>query len=123
MTWEAIYSVYMGMLDSLPKGYFSDSTEPYPGFPVRLGSRGEEVRRVQEYLNVIAEAYPQIPALEADGIFGPATQAAVLAFQSLFDLPTDGVVALPTYNRIAELYRALVEGEKAEVDQFPGDIG
>lgn len=122
-TWEAIYSVYQGLIQSLPAGYFSDSTEPYPGFPVRLGSRGEEVRRIQNYLNVISEAYPQIPKLEADGIFGPATQAAVLAFQSLFGLTPDGTVALLTYNRIAELYRDLVEGEKTNEGQFPGDLG
>lgn len=122
-TWEAIYDAYQGMLASLPEGYFSDSTEPYPGFPVRLGSRGEEVRRIQNYLNVISDAYPQIPKLSADGDFGPATQAAVLAFQSLFGLATDGVVALNTYNRIAETYRALVDGAKASEGQFAQDIG
>ncbi|MBE6587144.1 MAG: spore cortex-lytic protein [Ruminococcaceae bacterium] len=122
-TWEAIFSAYQGMLDSLPQGYFSDSTEPYPGFPVRLGSRGEEVRRVQQYLNVISEAYPQIPKLSEDGVFGAGTQAAVLAFQSLFGLEPDGTVALNTYNRIAALYRDLVEGNKVNEGQFPGELG
>ena len=121
-TWEAIYSAYQGMLESLPQGYFSDTTEPYPGFPIRLGSRGEEVRRIQTYLNRIAEAYPQIPTLTEDGIFGVSTQAAVLAFQSLFGLEPDGVVALSTYNRIAALYRDLVEGSKVNEGQFPGEI-
>ena len=121
-TWQAIYDAYQGMLASLPAGYFSDSTEPYPGFPVRLGSRGEEVRRIQNYLNVISDAYPQIPKLSPDGVFGPSTQAAVLAFQSLFGLREDGVVALNTYNRIAETYRALVDGRKAAEGQFAGDI-
>lgn len=122
-TWEAIYSVYAGMLESLPAGYFSDSTEPYPGFPVRLGSRGDEVLRIQKYLNRISEAYPQIPALTEDGIFGSGTQAAVLAYQSLFGLEPDGVVALRTYNSIASLYRDLVEGDKVNEGQFPGDLG
>lgn len=122
-TWEAIYSAYQGMIESLPAGYFSDSTEPYPGFPVRLGSRGEEVRRIQTYLNRVSEAYPQIPALTADGVFGPATQAAVLTFQSLFGLNPDGVVALLTYNKLAELYRDLTEGSKVNADQFPGEGG
>ncbi len=122
-TWEAIYSTYQGMLESLPQGYFSDTTEPYPGFPIRLGSRGEEVQRIQRYLNKISEAYPQIPPLTEDSVFGPSTEAAVLAFQSLFGLQPDGVVALLTYNRIAELYRDLVEGEKVNEGQFPGNIG
>ncbi len=122
-TWEAIYNTYRGMLESLPAGYFSSTTEPYPGFPLRLGSRGEEVRRVQEYLNAVSVAYPQIPALEADGIFGPATQAAVLAFQSLFGLTPDGVVAAATYNAIADQYRVLTEGSQASEGQFSGDLG
>lgn len=122
-TWEAIYSTYQGMLATLPSGYFSDSTDPYPGFPVRLGSRGEEVRRVQLYLNRVSEAYPQIPPITVDGVFGPGTQAAVLTFQSLFGLTPDGVVALLTYNRLAELYRDLVEGAKVNADQFPGEGG
>ena len=121
-TWEAIYSAYRGMLESLPVGYFSDSTEPYPGFPIRLGSRGEEVLRIQRYLNVISEAYPQIPRLTEDSIFGPSTQASVLAFQSLFGLNPDGIVALTTYNRIASLYRDLVEGDKASEGQYPGTL-
>ena len=121
-TWEAIYSAYQGMLESLPAGYFSDSTEPYPGFPIRLGSRGDEVLRIQRYLNVISEAYPQIPPLMEDGVFGPSTQASVLSFQSLFGLNPDGVVALTTYNRIASLYRDLVEGDKASEGQYPGAL-
>lgn len=122
-TWEAIYNTYRGMLESLPAGYFSSTTEPYPGFPLRLGSRGEEVRRVQEYLNTVSLAYPQIPFLEVDGVFGPATQAAVLAFQSLFALVPDGVVAAATYNAIANQYRILTEGTQASEGQFPGNTG
>ena len=121
-TWEAIYSAYQGMLQSLPRGYFSDSTEPYPGFPLRLGSRGEEIKRVQGYLNRIAKVYPQIPTLAQDGIFGSATQAAVLAFQGLFGLVPDGVVALNTYNAIAGLYRDLAEGDTVSEGQFPREI-
>lgn len=122
-TWEAIYSTYQGMLDSLPAGYFSATTEPYPGFPLRLGSRGEEVLRIQRYLNRVATVYPQIPTLSEDGVFGSATQAAVLAFQALFGLAEDGIVALLTYNRLAELYRDITEGEETRDGQFPGELG
>ncbi|MBQ8915264.1 MAG: peptidoglycan-binding protein [Clostridia bacterium] len=122
-TWESLYSVYLGMLESLPPGYFSQTTEPYPGFPVRLGSRGDEVLRIQRYLNLISESYPQIPSLSEDGVFGSATQAAVLAFQSLFGLEPNGTVALTTYNRIAEIYRDLADGALASDGQFPGELG
>lgn len=53
------------------------------------GSGGTKVRQMQEQLNVIAQAYPALPMVDADGIFGPETKAAVEKFQSIFGLPGD----------------------------------
>ncbi len=39
-----------------------------------------------------------------DGIFGPGTEAAVKTFQSVFDLPANGVVDYPTWYKISEIY-------------------
>ena len=49
--------------------------------------QGPKVRQIQEELNVIAGAYPEIPKLAEDGIYGPETEAAVRKFQSIFGLP------------------------------------
>ena len=63
--------------DSLPEGYFAVTTRPYPGAPLRRGSRGEDVRVLQGWLNRIGEVYSAVPHLSTDGIYGPDTAEAV----------------------------------------------
>ena len=53
---------------------------------------------------VISEAYPAIPKVEADGIYGPATAQAVEKFQSVFGLPVTGTVDYSTWYKISEIY-------------------
>lgn len=48
---------------------------PGPGYDLSVGSSGSKVLQMQEQLNVIAEAYPALPRVDTDGIYGPATQA------------------------------------------------
>ena len=52
----------------------------------------------------IASAYPAIPKVTADGIYGPATAAAVQKFQSVFGLPATGIVDYSTWYKISEVY-------------------
>lgn len=108
-TWTSLYNTYLALLSSLPPFYFSDSTEPYPGYPIRIGSTGEYVLRVQNYLNLISDTYTEIPKLTPDGIFGNATRNAVIAYQNLFGIEPTGVVAVTTYNSIADTYRTLYD--------------
>ena len=77
---------------------------PYPGTPLRVGSRGNNVIIMQQFLNAISTAYPSIPKLVVDGIFGPATQTAVMAFQRQFGLTADGVIGPVTWQRIVQVY-------------------
>ena len=56
----------------------------WPGYTLEQGASGEKVLQMQEQLRVISEAYPAIPKVEADGIYGPATAQAVEKFQSVF---------------------------------------
>ena len=76
----------------------------WPGYTLEDGSSGEKVRQMQEQLNVIAGAYPALPKITADGIFGPATEQAVREFQSVFGLPVTGKVDYPTWYKISEIY-------------------
>lgn len=76
----------------------------WPGYDLGIGARGEKVRQMQEQLNVIAGAYPAIPKIEVDGIYGPATAASVRKFQSIFGLPQTGIVDYPTWYKISEIY-------------------
>ena len=76
----------------------------WPGYTLENGSSGEKVRQMQEQLNVIAGAYPALPKIDADGIYGPATTDAVKKFQSVFGLPATGKVDYPTWYKISEIY-------------------
>lgn len=76
----------------------------WPGYDLGEGSGGTKVRQMQEQLNVIAQAYPALPMVDADGIFGPETKAAVEKFQSIFGLPVTGIVDYRTWYKISEIY-------------------
>ncbi len=76
----------------------------WPGQNLTVGSTGDKVRQMQEQLSVISGAYPAIPKITADGIFGPRTAEAVRVFQSVFGLPQTGIVDYPTWYKISEIY-------------------
>lgn len=56
---------------------------------LKLGSRGNEVKALQEKLN-----------LKADGIFGPITEEAVKDFQRANGLEVDGIVGANTISKL-----------------------
>ena len=76
----------------------------WPGYNLEEGSRGDKVRQLQEQLDVIAGAYPALPTVRADGVYGPSTAEAVSKFQSVFGLPATGIVDYPTWYKISEIY-------------------
>lgn len=76
----------------------------WPGYTLEEGSSGDKVRQMQEQLNVIAGAYPALPKITADGVYGPATAQAVREFQSVFGLPVTGKVDYSTWYKISEIY-------------------
>ncbi len=120
-TYSALYDAYRGIITSLPDTQFVGRARPYPGFVITIGQSNEYVTALQEYLNVIAGTYPQIPSVTVDGIFGAATENAVIAFQRLAGLPENGIVALSTWNAITSLYEDLVKGSVVSEGQFPGE--
>ncbi len=119
-TFEAIYRSYLGIVASLPDGFFDNRTLAYPGYPLRIGFSGEYVTALQEYLNFIGETYPQIPSVTVDGVFGASTQSAVRAYQELFGLAQSGIVGALTWDSITSTYRDLTEGQRTGEEQFPG---
>ena len=76
----------------------------WPGYDLSQGSSGMKVRQLQEQLNAISEAYPALLKIAADGVYGPATKAAVEKFQSVFGLPVTGVTDYRTWYKISEIY-------------------
>lgn len=63
----------------------------YPGMLLRQGSRGPDVQTLQQRLSDLGQT------LSVDGIFGPGTRAAVVAFQGQRGLSTDGIVGPATW--------------------------
>ena len=76
----------------------------WPGYTLMDGASGDKVRQLQEQINVISDAYPAIPKVNVDGIYGPATAASVREFQSVFGLPVTGTVDYRTWYKISEIY-------------------
>jgi peptidoglycan hydrolase-like protein with peptidoglycan-binding domain len=61
---------------------------------LQQGSTGSDVHAVQRLLNVDGAG------LRTDGIFGPATERAVVAFQRKHGLAVDGIVGRETWTAL-----------------------
>lgn len=69
-----------------------------PKVVLRYGSKGSDVRVLQELLNAHLEPSPK---LSVDGIFGRGTRAAVTRYQASVELGIDGVVGPKTWAALA----------------------
>ena len=114
MTWDAIWSQYQSLQSDI-----NQSNNGYPSSPLRLGSRGDAVRKVQFWLRIAATNYSSIPSPAVDGIFGSGTETAVKAFQREFGLTADGVVGPATWQKLYEIY-ADVTNQLLAPNQRPG---
>ena len=79
----------------------------YPGYDLSIGAKSSAVKVVQQELNVISNAYPALPKLDEDGIYGTKTRESVRKFQEIFDLPVTGVVNFATWYEISRIYVAV----------------
>ncbi len=76
----------------------------WPGYNLNIGASGDKVLQIQQQLNRIAQNYPAIPRIAADGVYGNNTANAVRTFQRIFNLPQSGIVDYPTWYKISEIY-------------------
>ncbi|MCE1245619.1 MAG: peptidoglycan-binding protein [Firmicutes bacterium] len=67
-------------------------------YPVQRGEVGYNVKLVQEWLCLEADA----PTVVVDGDFGPATEAAVKEYQKSSGLKVDGIVTEEVFNRLSK---------------------
>lgn len=84
--------------------YVSGIPSSYPGYDLTIGSSGQKVLKIQEQLNRIANNYPLIPKIAADGIYGPNTANSVKVFQEVFNLPSTGIVDYKTWYKISQIF-------------------
>lgn len=79
----------------------------FPGYLLTIGSSGSKIRQLQQQLNVIAGAYPDIPRIRVDGVYGQETANAVKKFQQIFDLSPTGDTGFSTWYKISQIYVAV----------------
>lgn len=109
-TWYKIKDIYNGI-----KGFgelysegltFNDVSRIYAEV-LKEGDSGEQVGLIQYYLAVIGYFDDNIPVINIDRIFGPATKDAVLAFQKQYSLTQDGQVGRETFYKMTQVYNNL----------------
>ena len=103
----SILRAYYGNVELVTNAPVQEPSPSYPGTPLRRGDTNADVALVQFMLNRISQNYPAIPKLTVDGVFGSATENAVRAFQSIFDLTADGIVGPATWYKLILLYVAV----------------
>lgn len=113
-TWYRIAFIYnnvkrLSELDS--EGLrLSDVARQYPE-ELSEGMTGQAVQILQYFLSVVGayyDALPRIGAEEVDGVFGPQTRDAVIAYQRMMGLPQTGVVDRATWNALVSTYESVV---------------
>lgn len=119
-TYNKLYRVYRGDIESLDTGLFTDEAAPYPGYALLPGSSGDYVTLLQTYLNYISDTLTDIPKLTVDGVYGSATEEAVRIYQELMGIEVSGITGINTWNSVATLYDDLKAGEHIAEDQYPG---
>ena len=119
-TWNAIVDAYYGIVRQIPVTYTEGNIVPFGGDVLRQGTESESVRVLQEYLNFIAQYFPEIPSVTPTGYFGPRTEASVRAFQETIGLPVSGLVNAVTWGEITDLYSDLYIGSRLGEGQYPG---
>lgn len=119
-TWYAIYNAYRGIVSEIPLKYTEGNVLPYPGTPLRIGSESDSVLLLQQYINLIAQVYPEVTSVDLTGYFGTRTQSAVRAIQTLSGLSPTGLVGAITWNAITSLYSDIYNGSRLGEGQYPG---
>lgn len=113
-----IYRAYMGIAETVKPEYTEVAL--YPGIVLREGENNSYVRILQEYLSLIHETYPNIPAVNNTGYFGSLTKQSVIEFQKQFGINPTGLVGGVTWDAIAEVYSDLRYGFDKRPYQNPG---
>lgn len=106
-TWKALSSAYKTSINSIPEEYKSEAEIVYPGYVLSEGITNDDVRRLQTFLEKISQAYPSIPSVTVDGVFGEKTKEAVSAIQRMYGIPVSGVAGPVTWGLIINLYNGI----------------
>lgn len=121
-TWNAVVRLYTAVtslaeLRSQGQQFYAINWSPPGG--LQVGDSGEKVRLLQYMLSVLSSYISTIPPVNIDGIYGPATRAAVLAAQRRFGLPETGTVGAQTWDQIYDQYSGIENTTLRSGETFP----
>ena len=121
-TWYALVRLYtavtnLGELRSSGQQFYSINWS-YPN-SLEVGATGDKVRHLQYMLSVLSAYIQNIPPVEVDGIFGPATENAVIAAQRWFGLPQTGAVDAATWDEIYDQFAGIENTSFRNGETFP----
>ena len=121
-TWNAVVRLYTAVtrlaeLRSQGEQFYAINWSPPNA--LQVGNSGDKVRQLQYMLAVLSSYIPGIPPVSVDGIYGPATRAAVLASQRRFGLPETGVVDARTWDEIYDQYSGIENTTLRSRETFP----
>ena len=121
-TWYELIRLYTAVtslaeLRSQGQQFYTNSWNLNPG--IYPGDTGDKVRHLQYMLRMLSEFIPQIPPINVDGIYGPATENAVRAAQRWFGLPETGTVDLPTWDEIYDQFSGIENAGLRNTETFP----
>ncbi len=86
----------------------ADNISSYPGFPLEIGSAGDNVVIIKRQLNRIRKNYPAIPSNdEKSEFFTVETENSVRTFQNIFNLDPNGIVDKATWYKIKYIYNSV----------------
>ncbi|WMJ76705.1 MULTISPECIES: peptidoglycan-binding domain-containing protein [unclassified Sedimentibacter] len=121
-TWNNMYYSMQGILNTLPPTAISLPALLYPGETYSEGSEGSEVYIMQQYLEFISNAIPDIPSIDPTGIFDYITTESVIAFQTLYGITPTGIIEQQTWNKIVDVYRQLRFSDNRPTSQFTDTV-
>ncbi len=121
-TWYALVRLYIAVtrlaeLRSQGQRFYAINWE-YPD-TLRQGDTGAKVEHLQYMLSVLSEYIPSVPPVQVDGIFGPATQSAVIAVQRRFGLTPDGIVGRQTWDELYDKFAGIENTSLRDGERFP----
>lgn len=122
-TWYQLVRLYVGVnnlaeLESQGQTFYRVNWQG--SGTLQEGNTGQSVRQLQYMLQVVSDYISTVPAVAIDGIFGPATQAAVIAYQRYAGLTPDGIVGTNTWQSLYNQVSGILSSEETAGLQYPG---
>ncbi len=105
-TWDAIFRSYMHASQQISLR----PIQPFPSgnYQIKSGERSDIVLFVQLMLSALAVGLEIFEEIEPSGLYDDKTEEAIGKFQTMYALPSDGIVDYKTWNALAESYANIV---------------